>query len=475
MMGTDKKQIGVAEVPEGLQEVVGYILDNSATDKEEKFLQLVSLAFNYRQCGIIPEQTNTQIPVAPGEVKSYCSAAAMQALNDIIIEENIPVLKLWLQLCNQQQQIVRPEAVPALLTTGTTQKKLQLLIADCCGKRGEWLATFNSSWNFSSTQTDEERWHTGTIDQRKEILKQTRKTEPHKARDLVQQTWDKEDANTKTSFLEILADNTQQEDITFLESLANEKSKKVRDQAMQLLKQIPGSSIVQLYEKTLGESVTLKKEKGLLGIKSKTVLQFKLPGSVDESIYKSGIDKLCNNKELTDDEHIIHQLVANVPPVFWEQHLQMTPEEIIYLFLKDNTGKKMITALVTATTRFKDTNWAHQLSLHGGSFYIDLIVLLATQDQEKYANKFFDKFPDFIIEYATAKESEWNVELAMNICRHAARNPYQYNRTFFNENIHLIPAAIVPELERSGLQEEWRDHIIKLVNLKTQSIKAFNS
>jgi hypothetical protein len=102
-------------------------------------------------------------------------------------------------------------------------------------------------------------------------------------------------------------------------------------------------------------------------------------------------------------------------------------------------------------------------------------VLLATQDQEKYANKFFDKFPDFIIEYATAKEEEWNVELAMNICRYAAKNPYQYNRTFFNENIHLIPAGIVPELERSGLQEEWRDHIIKLVNLKTQSIKAFNS
>ena len=483
MIGTDKKQIGATDTPAALQDVAALILDNTAIDKEEKFLQLASLAFNYRQCGTIPEQTTIQTPVAPDEVKPYCNDKAMQALNDIVIEDNMHLLRLWLQLCNNKQQLIQPGMVSVLLTTGTTQKKLQLLIADCCGKRGEWMATFNNSWNFSAVVSDDERWNTGTFEQRKELLKQTRKSDPHKAREWVQQTWEQEDVNAKVSFLEIFGDNIQRQDLSFLESLANEKSKRVRDEATHLLKQIPGSSIVRLYEKALGESVILKKEKGLLGLKSKTVLQFKVPGTIDESIFKTGIDKLCNNKEMTDDEYIVHQLMAHVPPAFWERHFEFIPEAVIDLFQKDDSGKKMITALVSATTRFKDAHWAHELGTHAATFYVDLIVLLTAREQEVLVNKFFDKFPDFIIQHAVTLEDEWSMEMTKNIFRHAAKNPHQYNKTFFNENIHLIPVGIIGELERCTPSEEqfrnsWNnqsEHIIKLITLKIQTLQAFNS
>ena len=482
MMGTDKKQLSAADIPVSLETASVLINENTAKDKEEKFLQLASLIFNFRQCGVLPAQKEIMMPPAPGEEKQYCNAAATQVLKDILSEENIPLLKFWLQHCHQKQQVSHPEIIPVLLTSGVQQKKLQWLIADCCGKRGEWLASFNAAWNFSSTQSDEERWQTGTFEQRKEILKQKRRTDPSKAREWVEQTWLQEDANTKTAFLELFSEDTSGDDIPFLESLATEKSKKVKEAAMQLLKQIPGSAIVSAYENLLCGSVVIKKEKALLGMVNKTVLKFKLPEIVDESIYKTGVDKLSSTKEITDDEYVIFQLTQCVPPFFWEKHFGADPENVIDLLQKDAIGKKMIPALVNAITRFNDTRWALNFMRHSSVFYIDIIPLLQALEQEAYSIKFFDKFPNEIIAYATKRETEWSTELTRNIFRHTAKNPYQYNRNFYSQHIHLIPMHIVGELEKCTPPEEhfrtmWSntsDYIIKLITLKIQTRNAFN-
>lgn len=481
MMGTDKKQISTQDIPAGLEEVALLINDNPTKDKEEKFLQLAALTLNYRQCGVLPAKKELPVTPAPAEEKAYCNDYALQALNDIITEESIPLLKIWLQYCYEKQLIVPAEIVPKLLSLGVENKKLQLWIAACCGKRGEWLGTLNPAWNFSSTQTGEELWQTGSHEQRKEILRQTRSSDPAKAREWVQQTWAQEDAATKTDFLEILTDNTSEEDISFLQSLSTEKSKKVKEAALQLLKQIPGSEIVRQYEEVLRKAVFLKKEKALLGMMSKTTLQCKLPVDMDESVYKTGIDKLSNKKEMTDDEYVISQLMQSVPPSFWERQLELSPEKIIELLQKDTSGNKLIPALVNAITGFRDQRWALEMIKHSQVFYIDIIPLLEAQQQETYSNKYFDKFPDLIIQYSLKRDTEWSIELTKNIFKHMAKNIYQYNRSFYNQQVGHFPVGIISELERCTPSEEhfrsgWSttsEYITKLISLKIQTIKAF--
>lgn len=483
MIGTDKKQISVAELPGDLAEPMTVIQNNEATDKEQKFLQMAAVAFNFRQSGVTALQKEVSTTPAPAEEKEYCNTAASQTLKDILSEESIPLLKFWLQQCDGKQLLAMPDMLPSLLETGTHYKNLQVLIASCCGKRGEWLSSFNEAWNFSSTQTGEELWQTGTSEQRKIILQETRKIDPNKAREWLQQTWAQEGANTKLSFLELMPDKISEEDIPFLESLASEKSKKVKEEALKLLKQIPGSAIVKRYQELLRQSVTIKKEKSLMGMISKTSLQFKLPSALDESVFKTGIEKLSSNKEITDEEFIIYQLMQSVPPSFWETQLNSDPETIIDLFQKDTMGKKMLPALVLAITRFQDAKWGLHLMQHSDVFYIDIIPLLQVSQQEAYSNKFFDKYPDNIIYYATQRETEWSVELTKNIFKYTAKNPYQYNRSFYNQHIHLIPGPVVAELEKctpadEHLRNTWSntsDYIIKLITLKIQTLKAFNA
>lgn len=483
LLGTDKRQADTKQWPADLAQAVD-VVAVSPVDKEEQFLQTAALVANFRQCGIVPLHKEVlDFPVAAQEEKTYCSPFAAQVLKDIIETESSSLLRLWLQQCASKQMIVLPDMVPQLLDAGVQYKKFQGLVTSCCGKRGEWLSRFNNNWNFSATATNEQMWETGTPEQREIVLQQLRETDPQLAREWLQKTWPQEDANTKTSLLQLLAVNIGEQDIPFLESLSTEKSKKVKDAALKLLKQIPSSSIVQQYQQVLQRAVTLKKERSFLGIGKQSGLQIQLPTDIDESIFKTGIEKLSSVKSVTDEEHIIMQLARHVPLSFWETHLQSTPENIIQLFQKDKAGKKLLPSLILSLVTFKDQRWAIAFMQHSEVFYIDIIPFLPVRQQEHYSIKFMNQqHADSIIEHATHREDEWSPELAKAILKHAAKNYYVYNRAFFSKILHLLPATAVGDLEKVTPSEEYlrnawsnmSEYIIKLVTLKIQTLKAFN-
>lgn len=481
MMGTDKTLHAPSDVPANLAETAALIDSNN---KEEKFLQLAALAYNYRMCGVTATKLEVSIAVASPEEKPYCTESATQVLKDILYEENISLLQYWLEQCAAAQQIVPPELIPELLAIGVHQKKLQSLLAVCCGKRGEWLSRFNTSWNFSALQTDEELWHNGAFEQRKQVLAVLRKTDPDTARNWLEATWAVEDANTKAGFLELLHENVGEADIPFLESLATEKGKKVKEEALALLKKIPGSAVVQSYTDVLRQAVTLIKEKALLGLVSKTSLQFRLPADIPEAVFKSGIEKLSSSKNTSDEAFILFQLIEFCPPDFWATHLQCSPAEVVELFSKTDEGLRLLGAMGLAVSRFKAAVWAPLFFKLDNYFFYDLISLASKKEGEAYLVRRFEKDPQSInaAGFAASLTEQWGIELAAAVLKFAALNPYAYNKTYFNRIIHLIPPAILPSLEQFAPPEEYTrntwnnnsEYIRRMVQLKIQSQKAFN-
>lgn len=482
MLGTDKKGQGALSLPPALAAAEKIVLADPAADREVHFLNIAALAYNFRQCGVLPVKNEQNgLPVAPAEDRSYCTRHAMQVLSDILAEQSAPLAFYWLQHCKGNNKIVSPEFVPVLLTLGIQHKKWQPLINHCCGKRGEWLGRLNPAWTYTSTATPEEIWETGTPDQRKIILKEIRAQDPARARAMLQQTWSTEDAATRTALLELMATGISSEDLPFLETLNTEKSKKVKDAALELLKMIPGSELVLRYEEALRQIISLKKEKALLGLSTKLLLDLRFPVTLPEALFKTGIDKLSNSKEITDDEYILSQLVASVPPAFWETHFDTTPDKVLSIFNNHSTGKKMIPALVNAINRFNDTRWALLFMQHNPVFYIDIIPLLPADRQQQYSMKFFDQFPDRIIQFALQREEEWDLGFTEFVIAHAAKFPYQYNRSFFLQQIHLIPVAIEKVMDQytsndslEGMWESTRNHIRSLTALKNRVQQSFS-
>ena len=81
LLGTDKRAISIKELPAAMEEAATQVQQNNSIDKEEQFLQIAAMAFNYRQCGITPlQKEGITITKADAEEKQYSSALAMQTL-----------------------------------------------------------------------------------------------------------------------------------------------------------------------------------------------------------------------------------------------------------------------------------------------------------------------------------------------------------------------------------------------------------
>jgi hypothetical protein len=480
LLGTAKKPLSSPGVPE-LSEVYERIKDISS-DPEEKFLQLACFSFNYRKCGTSPaKHEGAQIITAPPEDKPYCNQQAHTSLKDILHAENYWLMQFWLEHCERDRNIVYPELIPDLFTVTEKHTKLRAVIKSCCGKRGEWISQFNPSWDFSSSVTDEELWQTGTMEQRKTVLTEIRKSDPAKGREWLKKCWQQENANTKAELLKILSVNISIQDESWLQFLLTEKSQKVKDEAWELLKQIPGSFIVKKYEDLLKQSLLIKKEKALLGLINKIKIEIKLPSETDESIYRSGIEKLSSNKEFSDDEFIVYQLLQYVAPVFLERTFETSPAEILDTLTKNETGLKLIPAIASSAGRFKDKEWARAIATVSGTFYPDIAELLVKAEKEKYMIRNFSQAAEEIIHYARQHTSEWGIELTLAIVHFASANPYSFNRQFYNQAIYLIPVKAKNELmiisAEEGFRNQWenlRDHLQDLLTLKEQVIQSFS-
>ena len=486
LLGTDKRPLRKEDFTGLLGENLQPIYENSL-DAEDRFLQVAAVIYNYRQCGSMPIKNETfSIPHAGNEEAEYASPSAHQVLNDLLQIDSVPLLLVWLNECLKKERIVLPEMLPLLLDKAVKQPDLQDAIVTCAGKRGAWLMQFNAAWAFEKVVLDEATWQTGTVAQRKQVLEEIRKTEPTKGRELLQAVWPQEIAAIKTELLNALRISGSKEDEPFLESILNEKSSKVKEQALWLLKRIPDSKIIQQYWTVLSASVQLKKEKGLLGIGSKTSLEIKLV-PVDKAVFDRGIEQLSGKAGVSDEVYILYQLTSFVPPHLWEQHLALTPVEIITLFSKDKQARSLVGAFGVAASRFADLVWLRAvIAASENALHVDAFKLLPQKEAEAYALRFMDvaETAQSLIQYMLqASSGEWSIAFSKAVLKHTASNGYQYPRAFYNNLAHLLPIEIINELERCTppepyQREQWTknsEYIIELLTLRIQTLQSFQS
>jgi hypothetical protein len=409
----------------------------------------------------------------------------MQALKEILALKQYKLLELWLHRCQDKGQLAIPDVLPDLLEIGAGQKRFREDILACGGERAGWLIRLNSDWSeyISPKIAEEEIWQTADPEERSNLLMRLSRTDPDKAREWLMADWPKEDANTKAVLLSTY--NATTADLPFLESLLTDKSKKVREAAFGKLQWIPGSTLIQQYQEALKAWLTLKKEKGLLGLTSKFVLAIQSPPDgegLQPLLVQSGIQKLSSKKEITDEENICYQLMTWISPVFYASLWQKSKEEIISIFTGDPLGKKLLPAFITAVARHRDQESARLLVRHG-IVDIGLLDLLPEEDQDPQAAKLFQSDPEGAMVYAQRATKQWGPLLTEAALRFAAKDNYRFGKGWVDMQIDLIPTdtlSLLPKIQPSsdlpGFYAGWSavsEHLFKLLELKTQTITAF--
>lgn len=299
--------------------------------------------------------SRADLPVpASGSAASVCSDAAAQDLKRMLSGRYVQALSEFVTLAVQQNILLPPEMLPALLEKVERDVHFAEIIRPALGPRGEWLARQNPHWRpiLAESPTD---WFTATFSERKLLFAATRARNPLLALAWLEKTWPEEKAEHKVQFLDLMQIRPSLADEDLLEKAFSDKNRDVRRAAAQVLATLPESRIFSAAKKFFKERLA-----GALLAESKTETEARLkkflPDLAEENIARW--IALLTKEELNDWRAALLRLFVRLLPPAELANATGLEQGKLVARLDD---VKDAAALLEATVRHKDGSWAEAI------------------------------------------------------------------------------------------------------------------
>ena len=349
VIGTQRQKLKIDSQDNQLGDVLGCLDMN---DKEGCLLSAAGTIYLYKKAG---QSTaiygKKSLNTCDLDDLPYCSQVSGKHLGMMLSGGYSRALPEWLKLLAETKKVVSPKYLHELLTLGKRNNHLRKDILPVLGKRGIWLAGLNPDWNYVSGENTDKIWKNGSLEAKKNLLKELRQSEPKKGREQLQNIWSKERAQERSILLEALEVSINVDDEPFLEDALDDRSKLVRDVAARLLAQIPESKLVKRM---------IERVRPLLSLDSKGI-EVELPKKCTVEMTQDGIDESKYIPSLGEKASLLLQMLACIPPSIWSNDWKRKPIELIKIVEGSKWEKLFLEAWITATVRSKDIVWAEAL------------------------------------------------------------------------------------------------------------------
>src|SRR6266568_2342547 len=219
----------------------------SRREMERRILLAAGTWAIYRQIGKAPGHLPTAPEPAAPETLRTCAPALARLIEDMLAGTHDDLLPEALERMEKAGLHLPPELLPTALNAQSS--RLRAALAPVLGERGRWLSQFNLAWSWVSRRLPaggyalpagaEITWQEGTPEQRSEILRRLRASDPAKARQWLEGTWKLEKVQFRAEALETFSTGLSADDESFLEEALNDRSAKVCETAASLLERIP--------------------------------------------------------------------------------------------------------------------------------------------------------------------------------------------------------------------------------------------
>ena len=342
LLGTDRQ---------ALPPVEGTSLEpllTASKDKETTLLNAAALISLYIRSGQ-PLKPNLQPALEPAPPLHLPADPAEGRILFEQISQTSELWREWLDLSIKHQVPPPPGTLHKLLELGKSASLLRSQIAQVIGPRGHWLAKFlEVSW-LTPEDLPDALWEEGTLKERVAYLDKIRSEDSERARTLLEQVWKQENAEARTSLLEVLKTKASLSDEAFLESCLDDKSKRVKELAAEILSSLPGSQFTKrMIERS--KPFLNYKSGGLLGLK-KASLEVYLPEAYDKNWSRDSIEQKGMPYGMGEKAWWLKQMLGRVPPSVWGN-----PE---VLSVANKEWRDLLRgAFQVATLTFADTTWA---------------------------------------------------------------------------------------------------------------------
>ncbi len=348
-LGTNRAPLNKANAQDWEKEFV------QENEGEANMLHIAAVRSVASRAGFVPQKYEGELPQVASEedAPNYLHPEALYFLKNA---EDDFLIKEFLHEINEINKTIPPDYLPNFLYKAVKNKLPQDWVFPVIGARGRWLVQQNEDWSKQFKEATEEDWEYGKINQRLIYFRELRKSEPDKARVLLEGTRSSESVGDLSKFLRTFEYHLSEKDNAILESLLSHKRKEIRSLAANYLMQIPESDLVQRMKERAEALLTYKKGKLL----SKSKLTVKLP-TLTKELEKDFVGDTLNIRGVGKKAGYLLQIIRCIPPQYWEGKFDVKATDLIKAAKRTDYDKVLLIAWIYATSNFKNAEWAHLL------------------------------------------------------------------------------------------------------------------
>lgn len=252
----------------------------------------------------------------------------------------------WLKLAEQSRRRVPHRLLPALLTLAETKSSVFRSLEPAIGTRGRWMQEIKG---LPSQEPAAQRSGSRSSDAAADYDR-LRSRDVSAARVQLRGNWASLSAKERAGNLALFAGNLHEEDEALLEKALDDKAKGVREVALRLLDQFPGSA------RATRMAARLKPLLQVRGLLSKR-LEIDLPPDPDKEALRDGVPADPRKGE-PDRMARLEAIIKGAPLEVWTSATGRSRSATAAL-LKDEP--RILDAMIAATAARIDAEWARAL------------------------------------------------------------------------------------------------------------------
>jgi hypothetical protein len=357
MVGTDRQAAGLPAWPGE----VGQLVAQAASTADNPAAGVLRAAAVLATCSLAGAQGSPwsgRLPdPASSEALPTISAGPELALLTWTLQDGPLRLQQLVCLALATAHVrLPPMLLPLALDQGRRSLGLRPLLGPVLGERGLWLAAQRADWHYaagvSAEAADETRWNEGSLEQRRDFLSRERSTDPRRARERLAQSLDELSAKERADLVGVLGARLSLEDEPLLESLRTDRSREVRQSALDLLLRLPSSA--HAVHAVARVETLLKQERGLL----RKRWQIDAPSAPGSDWKADNVDAARpKNDSLGDRAWWLYQLVRQVPPGWWTLHTGLDASELLRWASGTNWAEALVRGWYDAVFAAPEPAW----------------------------------------------------------------------------------------------------------------------
>lgn len=374
-----------------------------------------------KKAGFKIEEFKGELPEAANAVEeNNCSLKSIRHLQMILDGKHKAVFPEFLHHLLENGKHLPTESIPSLMARQDIKEWWPLIVM-VVSPNGKWLLKQHPEWRLRLAAPVNIKWETASKEGRIQLLKSWRLTQPEKAIEEVEKTWDTEKTRNKKAYLKELETGLSGTDEPFLEKIKTDKRKEVRKEAIDLLSKLPLSDYAErMFQRVLD---ILYYEKGKW--------HFNLPEEPDKAAIADGILQIDTSWKGGPKAGYLGQVFSKVPPSRWELHFEAEPKEILKMFNRTDWTNILTRALANAALLHGDEKWigamlAHWLENENSPLWNDpigakIITLAPPETVNELAIEQFDKINGLpeeespLFQLLLANDAPWDNELTKKI------------------------------------------------------------